>query len=50
MLSVKQGGTKYHFLSLWYDSTWDWTQVSQGTDKHSNHYANGLVDVEIYVH
>ena len=25
MLSVKQGGIKYHFLSLWYDSTWDWT-------------------------
>ena len=24
-LSVKQGGIKYHFLSLWYDSTWDWT-------------------------
>ena len=21
MLSVKQGGIKYHFLSLWYDST-----------------------------
>ena len=23
MLNVKQGGIKYHFLSLWYDSTWD---------------------------
>ena len=23
MLSVKQGSIKYHFLSLWYDSTWD---------------------------
>ena len=23
MLSVKQGGIKYHFLSLWYDSTGD---------------------------
>ena len=23
MLSVKQGGIKYHFLSLWYDVTWD---------------------------
>ena len=22
MLSVKQGGIKYHFLSLWYDLTW----------------------------
>ena len=28
MLSIKQGGIKYHFLTLWYDSTWDWTQVS----------------------
>ena len=28
MLSVKQGGIKCHFLSLWYDLTWDWTQVS----------------------
>ena len=23
MLSVKEGGIKCHFLSLWYDSTWD---------------------------
>ena len=22
LLNVKQGGIKYHFLSLWYDSTW----------------------------
>ena len=29
MLSAKQGGIKYHFLSLWYDLTWDWTQVSR---------------------
>ena len=29
MLSAKQGSIKYHFLSLWYDSTWDWTQVSR---------------------
>ena len=26
MLSVKQGGIKTDFLSLWYDSTWDLTQ------------------------
>ena len=32
MLSVKQGIIKYHFLSLWYDLTWDWTQVSQARD------------------
>ena len=29
MLSVKQGGIKYHFLSLWYDSTGDLTHVSR---------------------
>ena len=23
LLSIKQGGIKYHFLSLWYDATWD---------------------------
>ena len=40
MLSVKQGGIKYHFLSLVYDSTWDWTQVSRAIGEHSNRYAN----------
>ena len=40
MLSVKQGGIKYHFLSLWYDSTWDWTQVSRAIGEHSNPEAN----------
>ena len=29
MLSVKQRGIKNHFVSLWYDSTWDWTPVSR---------------------
>ena len=29
MLSVKQRGIKYYFLSLWYDSTWNWTPVSR---------------------
>ena len=37
MLSVKQGSIKYHFLSLWYDSTWDWTPVSLAIGKHSTH-------------
>ena len=36
MLSVKQGGIKYHFLSLWYDATWDWTQVSRAIGEHYN--------------
>ena len=40
MLSVKLGGIKYHFLSLWYDSTSDWTQVSRAIDEHSNRLAN----------
>ena len=37
MLSVKQGEIKYHFLSLWYNATWDWTLVSQVIGKHSTH-------------
>ena len=40
MLSAKQGGIKYHFLSLWYDSTWDWTQVSRTIGEHSNPLVN----------
>ena len=40
MLSVKQGDIKYHFFSLWYDSTWDWTQVSRAIGEHSNRLAN----------
>ena len=47
MLSVKQEGIKYHFLSLWYDSTWDWTQVSRAIGEHSNHYANVPVCVSV---
>ena len=39
MLSLKQGGIKYHFWSLWYDSVWDWNQVSQAIGERSNHYA-----------
>ena len=36
MLSVKQRGIKYHFLSFWYDSNWDGTPVSQVIGEHSN--------------
>ena len=39
-LSVKQASIKYHFLSLWYDSTWDWTSVSQTIGEHSTQSAN----------
>ena len=34
ILSAKQGGFKYNFLSIWYDSTWDWTPVSQTIGKN----------------
>ena len=47
MLSVEQGDIKYHFLSLWYDSTWYWTQVSRAIGKHSNHHPN--VDLLIWL-
>ena len=46
MLSVKQGGIKYHFLSLWYDSTWERTQVSWTIGEHSNRLAN----VRLYIY
>ena len=42
MQSVKQGGIKYHFLSLWYDSTWNWTLVSRVMGKHSDLGLNNL--------
>ena len=35
MLSVKQGSIKCHFLSLWYESSWYWTQVSRAIAEHS---------------
>ena len=31
------------FLSLWYESTWDWTHLSQNKGEHSNHYPKGPV-------
>ena len=34
-MSGKQGGIKFHFLSLWYDSTWDWTSVFRAVGEHS---------------
>ena len=43
MLSVKQGGIKNHFFSLWYDSAWDWTPISWVIGEHSNRFANGPV-------
>ena len=37
LISVKQGGINYYFLSLWYDSTWDWTLVFGAIGQHSTH-------------
>ena len=43
MTSVKQGGIKYHFLSLWSDLTWDWIPVSRVTGQHSTPLANLVI-------
>ena len=43
MLSVKQGVIKSHFLSLWYESTGDWTEVYWIIAEYSTHKANGPV-------
>ena len=40
MLSVKQEGIKYHFLSLWYDAIRDWTLVSRAIGEHSTHFVS----------
>ena len=44
MLSVKERGIKYHFLSIWYDLIWDWTFVSPAIGEHTNQKANGPVN------
>ena len=33
-LYSKREGIKYHFLSLWNDLTWDWTQFSRAIGEH----------------
>ncbi len=48
MQSVKLVGIKYHFLSLWYDSTRDWTQVSQAIGEHSTRLSNGYGLLSLY--
>ena len=47
MLSVKQGGIKYH-LSLWHDATWDWTQVSRATQLQNQCFKNQCESHEWY--
>ena len=48
MLSVKERGIKNHFMSLWYDSNWGWTQVCRAIGEHSKHYGNGPVYIYEY--
>ena len=50
MLTVNQGGIKNHFLSLFYDLTWDWTPVSQSIGKHSTHKTNIYIYIYIYIY
>ena len=40
MHDIKKSGIKYQFLSLWYDSTWNWTEVSLAIGEHSTHEAD----------
>ena len=47
MQSVKQGGIKYYFKTLWYDATWDWTQVSRTIGEHSVHLVNEPVQARM---
>ena len=47
MLSVKYGGIKYHFLSLWYNSTWNWTSVSRA---YCEHYMYISTYISFYIH
>ena len=43
ILCVKQGDIEYHFLSLWYESTWNRTPVSRVTFEYYIHSTNGPV-------
>ena len=43
LLSVKQGGIRYHFLNLWYDSTWDWSKISWTIGEYHHHHHVVLV-------
>ena len=45
VLSAKQSGIKYHFLSLWYDSSRDWIPVSRTI---SEHYSLGSNTMSIF--
>ena len=46
VLSAKQEGIKYPFLSLWYDSILDWNLVSQTIGEDVTHDANESVLID----
>ena len=49
MLIVKLGSVKYRFLSLLYDSTYDWTMVSQAIGEHSNSLERAASGIGLHV-
>ena len=49
MLRVKQGGTEYHFLSLWYNTTVDLTAVSGTVGEHTSRLANWPFCIYSYI-
>ena len=50
MLSVRQRCIKYHFLSLWYGSTWDWTQATRAYGEQSNLHEYIYLYIYIYIY
>ena len=47
MLSVKQGGIKYYFLSFWYDSTMNWTPISRTISELIRSMARSTIQLNI---
>ena len=50
MLGVKQGGIKYHFKSLWHNSTRDWILFSRAIGEHSTNKEYIYIYIYIYIH
>ena len=45
-----QGGIKNQFYIIWYDTTWDWTQVSRTIGEHSTYETNVYIYIYIYIY
>ena len=50
MISVNQGSIKFHLLSLWYDSTLDWTLVHWWTLNPLDKWTGIYTYINIYIH